>query len=374
MSAVYLDFNATAQIRPEAAKAAMEALGVGGNPSSVHAAGRAARRIVDEARDAIAALVGVPADGIVFTSGATEANAMALAGDSMRRLIVAATEHVSVLENARATSVRASVVPVDADGLLRLDRLEAALAEDARPALVSVMLANNETGVVQPIAEIARRAHAAGALLHCDIVQAVGRLPVDMPTLGIDLATLSGHKIGGPQGVGALALRPGLSIRPMILGGSQEGRRRGGTENVSGIAGFGAAARAAKSEIGAAAERQAWRDRLEAALLSIDPRVSVFGAKAPRLWNTASVAMPGVTAETQVIALDLAGIAVSAGSACSSGKVERSHVLEAMGVAPEIARTAIRFSLGWSSKSEDIDRAVEAWAELRRRTWTRAAA
>ena len=372
MNAAYLDFNATAPIRPEAAAAAAAALAVGGNPSSVHAAGRRARQIVDEARDAVAALVGVPADGIVFASGATEANATALAGFPGRRLIVAATEHVSVLESAKANGATTSVVPVDGDGLLRLDALEAALDADPTPALVSVMLANNETGLVQPIAEIARLAHAVGALLHCDVVQAVGRMPVDLAALGIDIATLSAHKIGGPQGAGALALRPGLSIRPLVRGGAQEGRRRGGTENLSGVAGFGAAARAAKREAGA--NRQDWRERFEAALRAVDPTATIFAGKAPRLWNTVSIAMPGVPAETQVIALDLAGVAVSAGSACSSGEVERSHVLEAMGVAPELAGSAIRFSLGWSSRPADIDRAVEAWTELRQRTWTRAAA
>lgn len=374
MIAAYLDHNATAPVRPLAAAAAAAALAAGGNPSSVHAVGRAARRIVDEAREAVAALLGASIESVVFTSGATEANASALAVEPHRRLLVAATEHVSVLDNAKASGRPVIALPVDRDGLVRLDALDEALRGDRRPALVSVMLANNETGVIQPIADIARLAHRAGALLHCDVVQAVGRVGVDMAALGIDLATLSAHKIGGPQGSGALVVAPGLAATPLIRGGAQEGRRRGGTENVPGIAGFGAAAKAATGEVADLADKRRLREYMEAALLAADPGATIFGVKAPRLWNTTSIAMSGVAAETQVIALDLAGVAVSAGAACSSGKVERSHVLDAMGIAPERAKTAIRISLGWSSTEDHVERLIGAWTTIRNRTRARAAA
>lgn len=374
MTVAYLDNNASAPIRKDAAAAALDALSKGGNPSSVHASGRAARALVDQARERVARLIGGTADGVVFTSGATEANALALSADPTRRLIVSAAAHVSILENARASGRPLDIVPVDRDGLIKFEALDAALASDARPALVSVMLANNETGVLQPVAEIARKAKRHGALVHSDVVQAVGRVDVDMAALGIDYATLSSHKIGGPQGVGALWVGPDAPFYPTIRGGAQEGRRRAGTENVPGIAGFGAAAMAARGDLATVEARRRLRNRIETALTAADVGATVFGAHAPRLWNTTMIDMPGVPAETQVIALDLAGVAVSAGSACSSGKVERSHVLDAMGVSPEIAKCAIRISLGWASTDEDVGRLIAAWTELRKRTRARAAA
>jgi len=374
MTIAYLDNNATQPVRPEAAKAVAEALAAGGNPSSVHALGRAARKRVDDARVSVAALVGAPVDSVVFASGATEANALALGADPSRRLIVSAAAHVSILENAKASGRPLDIVPVDRDGLIKFEALEAALKSDARPALVSVMLANNETGVLQPIAEIARMARRYGARVHSDLVQAAGRVPIELASLDIDYATLSAHKIGGPQGVGALIIAPGQPFSPRLRGGAQEGRRRAGTENVPGIAGFGAAAKSALRDLDLVGERRKLRNKIETALVAVDLEATIFGSHAPRLWNTTLISMPGVLAETQVIALDLAGVAVSAGAACSSGKVERSHVLDAMGVPPDIARTAIRISLGWASTETDVERLIAAWTALRQRIKTRKAA
>jgi len=355
----YLDWNATAPLRPEAAAAIAAALAVGGNPSSVHRQGRAARRIVEDARERVAALVGMPEAGIVFTSGGTEANHLALAGAGRPRVLVSAVEHPSVLHAVPG----AEVVPVDRDGIVDLDRLDAALAADPRPAVVSVMLANNETGVIEPIAEVVAIARRHGALVHCDAVQAAGKLP--LAGLGADLVTLSAHKLGGPMGVGALAIADGIELAPLLRGGGQERGRRAGSENLAGIAGFGAVA-----EHGDWSAVGALRDRLEAEL---GDAAVVVGAAAPRLPNTSAIALPGIAAETQVIALDLAGVMVSAGAACSSGKVGPSHVLQAMGLPPEIAGCTIRVSLGWSTSEADIARFLDAWTAFRKRVEARAA-
>ena len=359
----YLDDNATAPLRPEAAAAMTEALGALGNASSVHRFGRDQRARLEAAREAVAALVGGPPSGLVFTGSGSEANNLALTGCGRRRLLVSAGEHASVLQ-ARDDG---ELLPLDGDGLVRLDALEAALARDPEPALVSVMLANNETGVIQPIAEVAALAHAAGALLHCDAVQAAGRVPLDMTALGIDLLSLSAHKLGGPQGIGALLLAEGLEIAPLLRGGGQERRRRAGTENVAGAAGFAAAAQAAAAELPRMAALAALRDDLEDRARALAPDLVVVGAEAPRLANTSCLALPGCAAETQVIALDLAGVAVSAGSACSSGKVESSHVLRAMGLPEAVAGSAIRVSLGCASREADIALFLDAWAAHTRR-------
>ncbi|MBN9088710.1 MAG: cysteine desulfurase [Reyranella sp.] len=342
----YLDHNATSPLRPVALDAVVEALQAGGNPSSVHRPGRAARARLDKARKQVAGLVGALPSEVVFTSGGTEANNMALRGHG--RVLVSAIEHESVL---RAVP-DAERLPVDGNGLLDLATLERLLA--ARPALVSVMLANNETGVIQPVAEVVRLARAAGALVHCDAVQAAGKVPVDLRGLGVDYLSLSAHKLGGPTGVGALVVRAGAPLATDRVGGGQEAWRRAGTENVAGIAGFGAAAEASRDGL-----TPALRDRLEASLPG-----KVHGAGAPRLPNTSCLSMPGVKAETQVMALDLAGVAVSAGSACSSGKVSRSAVLAAMGVDIADAETAIRISCGWNTVFEDIERLIAAWQAL----------
>jgi cysteine desulfurase len=356
---VYLDYNATAPVLPAAIAAVQAALVETGNASSVHRFGRLSRRTVETARDQVAALINAPASGIVFTGSGTEANNLAIAHARAdgRRFIVSAVEHDSVLRAADG----ATIAPVDGDGVVDLAALERLLAGSA-PALVAVMLANNETGVIQPLGEIVALAHAHGATVHCDAVQAAGKIAIDVAALGVDTLALSAHKLGGPQGVGALFVSPRLALRAQIVGGGQERGRRAGTENVAGIAGFGAAAAASDvTQMGAIARL---RDATEARLRNIAPETVVFGAKTARLPNTLSVAMPGVAAETQVMALDLAGIAVSAGSACSSGKVKASHVLAAMGVAPDLAGSAIRVSAGWRSTAEDFDRFVEAWTAL----------
>ncbi len=356
---VYLDYNATAPVRPEAASAVAAALAVAGNPSSVHAPGRAARRLLEEAREAVAALVCGRSQEVIFTSGGTEANNLALsAGD--RRLLVSAGEHDSVLRAAPGAT-RLALRP---DGVVDLAALRELLAAEGRPALVSVMQANNETGVIQPMAEIVALAREAGALVHCDAVQSAGKIALDMSALDLDLVSLSAHKLGGPQGVGALVLGPGRSIEPALKGGGQERGRRAGTENLPGAAGFGAAAAAALDALPMMAALAPIRDRLESEVLALSPGSRIFGREAPRLPNTSCFSTPGLSAETQVMALDLAGVAVSAGSACSSGKVQPSHVLGAMGAGPDEARSAIRVSLGWQTQEADIRHFLAAWRRL----------
>jgi cysteine desulfurase len=370
---VYLDWNATTPLRRQAREAMTAAWDLAGNPSSVHAEGRQARRMVEEARAGIAAAVGALPRNVVFTSGGTEANVLALTpglrrapGRPVERLLVSAIEHPSVLAGGRFPVKTVSKIEVTPSGLLDLDRLRAALA-DGPPALVSVMLANNETGAVQPIKEAADIVHAAGGLLHVDAIQAFGKLAFEIDGLDADLVTLSGHKIGGPKGVGAVVLAEGLSgLEPVLRGGGQERGHRAGTENVAGIAGFGAAATAAMADLGQETPRlETLRNRLETGLRQASDAV-VFAGNVGRLPNTTLFTVPGLKAETAVIGFDLAGVAVSSGSACSSGKVQPSHVLEAMGFGPELAQGAVRISLGWSTSDADIDRCLEAWRKLAR--------
>lgn len=371
---IYLDWNATAPLRPEA-KAAMErVLLLTGNPSSIHGEGRAARRVLEQAREAVAALVGAEPRMTSFTSGGAEANMMALspilerAGERVAadRLFVSAVEHASVRAGGRFPLDRVETIPVDCDGVVDLAWLEHQLATaSGEPVVVSVMLANNETGVVQPIAAVAELTHAAGSYLHVDAVQGPGKIPCDINDLGADFMTISAHKLGGPAGVGALVRRrEGLAPEPLIRGGGQERGQRAGTENLIGIAGFGAAAAAARDAL--PAERSAMmalRDRLEQGLKAFTPSVTIFGERAQRLPNTTLFALGG-KAETLVIGFDLDGVAVSSGSACSSGKVGASHVLEAMGVATELARGAIRVSLGRLTTQDDVDCCIGAWKKL----------
>jgi cysteine desulfurase len=359
----YLDWNATAPLRPEAITAVTAALARGGNPSSVHRAGRAARQSIEQARAAVAALVGASSDGVVFTSGGTEANHLALLGCGRRRVLVSAVEHSSVLQAVPD----AERIPVDGNGIVDLDGLSAMLAADAGPALVSVMLANNETGVMQPLTQIAAIAHGHGALVHCDAVQAAGKIPVDIAELGADFVSLSAHKIGGPPGIGALVLAGRAEVTALQRGGGQERGRRAGTENLPGIVGFAAAAIAATAGIDEYDRVRALRDRLEAAATAAVPEAFVLGAAASRLPNTTALALPGVAAETQVIGLDLDGVMVSAGAACSSGKVGPSHVLAAMGLPPEIAGCTIRVSLGWATTDDDISHFLDTWTALAQR-------
>lgn len=365
----YLDWNATAPVRAEAAAAVAAALSLCGNPSSVHRAGREARRLLERARAEVAALVGASAEAVVFASGGTEANALALRAFPERRVLVSAIEHDSVLANAPD----APRIPAGRDGVIDLSALERWLAADRRPALVSVMLANNETGAIQPVAEATRLAHAHGALIHCDAVQGAGKLPIDVQQLGCDLLTLSAHKLGGPTGVGALVVSAGLDPVPLVRGGGQERNRRAGTENLPGICGFGAAARLATAEMDAWRAVAALRDDAERRLTAIAPDAVVYASATARLPNTICIAMPRVPAATQVMALDLAGVMVSAGAACSSGKVRRSHVLDAMGAPESDAECAIRISLGWSTTAAEIDQLVGAWGALYARTRASAA-
>ncbi len=364
--AVYLDYNSGAPVRPEVAAAMVESLAEPGNPSSVHIYGRAARARVETARRQLAGLVGADPAGIVFTSGGTEANALALRGSGRSRLLVSSIEHPSILDSAS----EAERVPVTPDGIVDLGALDALLAASTRPALVSLMLANNETGIVQPVAAAARIIHAHGAWLHCDAAQAAGRIRVSLSELGADILTLSAHKMGGPAGAGALILaESGRTLAPILLGGGQERRRRAGTENVAGIVGLGVAAQLAGDDLAEADTTcgvRALRDRLERDALRLVPDAAVIGAGAPRLPNTSCLVLPGVEGRTQVMALDLAGVAVSAGAACSSGKVAPSHVLAAMGLEERVKGSAIRVSLGWSSRNEDVDAFLTAWADLAR--------
>jgi cysteine desulfurase len=370
----YFDWNATAPMRPQAAEALREALAVPGNPSSVHAEGRAARRLVEEAREEVAALVAARSGDVFFTSSGTEANMLALTpaiqtADERRpreKLLISAIEHSSVRTGGRFPRDAVADIAVEADGRVDLAALAAALAGTSRP-LVSIMLANNETGVVQPIAQAAAIVHAAGGLLHVDAVQAAGRIACDINALGADLLTLSAHKIGGPKGVGAL-IRAREDIHfpdPLIRGGGQERGLRAGTENVAGIAAFGAAAATVRRQGAAEADHMiGLRDKLETGLKAVTPGAVIFGATAERLPNTTLFAAEGMKAETAVISFDLEGIAVSSGAACSSGKVQPSHVLAAMGVSPTLTRGAVRLSLGWTTTETDIERFLGAWRKL----------
>jgi cysteine desulfurase len=365
----YFDWNATAPLRGEARAAMLAALERTGNASSVHAEGRSARRLVEEARASVAALAGAAAQNVVFTSGATEANMLALTpnfGGTPRRdrLFVSAIEHPSVRSGGRFPEGDVEELPVTGVGIVDLDALRPALSKAKHP-LVSLMVANNETGVIQPLRRAAEIVHAAGGLLHVDAVQGAGRIPIAMANLGADLMSLSSHKIGGPQGAGALIRRAGLSPEPLIKGGGQERGFRAGTENVAAIASFGAAAEAALSGLGAESAKMAeLRDRLEAGIRAITPGVVIFGEGAERLPNTSLLAVPGTKAETALIAFDLKGIALSSGSACSSGKVQPSHVLAAMRVEPGLARAALRISLGGETTETDLDLLLNAWKKV----------
>ena len=363
--AVYLDFNATAPIRPQAANAVARALQVGGNPSSVHAAGRAARAVVEQARAQVAALVAMPSGSVVFMSGAAEANALAVmsaVAGGTRRLIVSAIEHETVIETAKASGAAVELLPVDTRGVAdiawlaeRLGRWDAA---DGAP-FVALMLANNETGVIQPVAEASALVRPLGGWLHVDAVQAAGKVPIEMKMLGADTLSLSAHKLGGPQGVGALVFGGRARLVRQMHGGGQERSVRAGTENVSGIAGFGAAAEASMAGLGS--EQADWRDAAAARLVR-DAGVAIIGEGAPRLPQTLCFAAPGFGSELQVMQMDLAGVMVSAGSACSSGKVKASRVAEAMGLT-DLAPYVLRVSSGWSAVEADWTQFTDAWLD-----------
>lgn len=370
--AVYLDHNATTPPTPEAVEAMLAAMAlVGANPSSVHGFGRAARQRVETARAQVADLVGAAADGVFFTSGGTEANNTVIEGAERDRVLFSATEHAAVLKTALLKTRTPEIISVDTEGIVDLAALEKLLQGSDQPSLVCVMAANNETGVLQPVAEVAELAHRYGALAHCDAVQAAGKIPVDAVAWGVDYLTLSSHKLGGPQGMGAVVRIGNAPLRGILTGGGQERGMRAGTENVAGIIGFGVAAELAKQRQPEKAARMSeLRDRLEAQLMEIAPQTKIFSVNAPRLPNTSNFTLAGVRSDTQVMALDMEGVAVSAGSACSAGRVEPSHVLDAMGVDPDEAITAIRISLGWNSRDEDVDRFLDVWGSLRARAET----
>jgi len=367
---VYFDWNATAPLRAEARDAMIAALSQVGNPSSVHGEGRAARALIEKAREQVAALVGGEARNVIFTSGATEANMLALTPaletDAERRprraLFISAIEHPSVRSGGRFGS--AIELPVTASGVVDLAKTEQALAHSELP-LVSVMLANNETGVIQPIRELSEIVHRFGGLLHVDGVQAPGRIRVDVAAVDADLLTISSHKLGGPQGAGALILREGVRIaEPLVRGGGQERNRRAGTENVAAIVGFGAAAACAAGFEDDAKDMIALRDQIETGVRAVTPQAVVVGAASDRLPNTTLVIVPGMSAETAVIAFDLNGVALSSGAACSSGKVQPSHVLAAMGFDDKLAKSALRISLGRETAQNDVESLLSAWKKL----------
>ncbi|WP_181707019.1 cysteine desulfurase family protein [Chthonobacter rhizosphaerae] len=386
---IYLDWNAGAPLRASVAARLAESFGRVGNASSVHDEGRRARAAIEAARRSIAALVGASPRCVTFTSGGTEGAATVLAPRwtfngkplDFDRLLVSAVEHPCVARGGRFAADQVETVPVDRDGVVDLSALDArlaALAAEGQRAFVSIMLANNETGVIQPVAEAARLAHAHGGLIHTDAVQAAGRIPVDMAALGADVLTLSAHKIGGPQGVGAIIRASEfLAFPPLLTGGGQEAYARAGTENAWGIEGFGVASEEAAHDLRHAPAIAARRDRIAAAIRRVSPEAVVFSEAAERIANTLSVAVPGLQAETALIAFDLAGVALSSGSACSSGKVSASTVLLAMGVPADLARSALRISIGPSTTDDEVARFEEVFtrvhADLTKRKGSRAA-
>lgn len=360
MERVYLDYNATTPMRADTLALVTRVMSEVGNASSVHAHGRAARKHVEDARQQVAALAGVRPQQVIFNSGATEANNTALYMLDGKRVLTSAIEHPSVMNS----TPEAERIPVTPDGLVDMDAYRAMLNNGPAPAMVSVMMVNSETGGIQPIKDIAALAKDKGALVHTDAVQAAGRIPLNLQELGVDYMSLSAHKLGGPQGVGALIYREGLPPPKFMRGGSQEMYQRAGTVNVAGIAGFGAAAAAALEELPQYARITALRDRLETAVRAATNKAIIFGANAPRVGNTSDICLPGIPAETQLMNLDLEGISVSSGSACSSGAFKASHVLMAMGASEDQAKSALRISMGWATTPGDIDRFLAVWTKM----------
>lgn len=365
MKPVYLDYNATAPLREATRLLVADVLGETGNAASVHAHGRGARKRVEDARAFVAALANVRPAQVIFNSGATETNNTIMHGMEGKRVLVSAIEHLSVLESAPRAVEK---IPVTPDGVVDMDAFRRMLSSGPAPSLVSVMLVNSETGVIQPVKEIAKLVKEAGALMHTDAVQAAGRIPLDLKDLGVDMMSLSSHKIGGPQGVGALVFRETQLLPKFMRGGSQETHQRAGTQNVAGIAGFGHAAAAALDELPQYGRTTQLRDNLEQRLRALAPALVIYGQNAVRVGNTSNIGLPGISSETQLMALDLEGISVSAGSACSAGSFKPSYVLAAMGADDAAAKSALRISLGWGTTSADIDRFIAAWTKMRERT------
>jgi cysteine desulfurase len=363
MRKIYLDYNATAPIRAEAIDAAANAMRDVGNASSLHGFGRGARKIVEDAREDVASLVGVRSAQVIFNAGATEGNNTILSGYTDKVVFILATEHPSVTEAAP----HAKRIPVTRDGLIDLAAFEKMLGEET-PALVSVQLVNSETGVIQPIAQIAALAKSSGALVHCDGVQAAGRIALDFKSLGVDYLTLSAHKFGGPQGAGALIFREGLQMPKFMRGGGQEKRQRAGTENVAAIAGFGVAAKIAREQLDTyRAHTAALQKKLESGLRLAANDIIIVGEAAPRATNTTAAIVPGASAETLLMAMDIEGVAISSGSACSSGTFKPSHVLTSMGYSEEDSKSALRFSTGYATSDADINDALSAFSRVLQR-------
>lgn len=363
---IYLDYNATAPLLPAVKEGMLNIMDTPNNASAIHKAGRAARMAVENAREQVAKSIGAKTEGVIFTSGATEANNMALNGITNHTIYAGATEHPAILNAVD----NINILSVDHDGLIDLEALNHTLSALGAPALVSVMMVNNETGVIQPIKKIASIVHKHGGILHSDCVQALGRIELNMQETGIDMLSLSAHKLGGPQGVGVLVIDPKIELTPILRGGGQEKNRRAGTENVTGIVGFGIAAE--QSTLTDTSKLEKMRDRLEQEIKATAPEVIIHGENAPRVANTSMFSLSGVPSDTQMIHMDLAGIAVSNGSACSSGRVEPSHVLKAMGCDDNtMGGSALRVSMGWDTKESDIDAFIEAWKTLYDRVGSR---
>ena len=355
---IYFDHNATSPLRPEAAAAITAVMGVPSNPSSVHSFGQFAKNHIEKSRRQLAMMIKAKPEEIIFTSGGTEANAMALLRQ-VPHVITSAIEHVAVLDAVP----NAEKIPVDDQGVIQLDALDKVAAAAPKGSLISIMMANNETGVVQPIKDVVALGRSHGHLVHSDAIQALGKIDLNFAELDLDLMSLSAHKIGGPTGVGAIIQREGLSSFPRIHGGGQEKNRRPGTENFLGITGFGAAAEAAQNGVDHLAMLTKLHGQFESMITKEAPDAVIFGAGVNRLPNTTNITMPGRISETQVMSFDIEGIALSAGSACSSGKVKSSHVLEAMSSGRDIS-SAIRISSGWTTTKEDFDRLAEIWIKL----------
>jgi len=363
-SMIYLDHNATSPIRPEVIEEMNRVMKMGGNPSSVHAVGRQAKSILEESRQTIAQIINCRAQKIIFTGGGTEANNLALNIKAVDHIIISATEHDSVAQVQKNFEGRIDILPVDKNGLVRQEHLSNALADATGNSLVSIMLANNETGVLQDVKSLARISHEAGALFHTDAIQAFGKIPIDFRALGVDLMSISAHKLGGPQGVGALVALEKIILAPLTYGGGQEVGRRSGTENLAGIAGFARAVSLVPQNIHAMKTCERIRNRIEQEIEQIAPEVYFYGAAENRLPNTSTILMPGISSETQVMAFDLDGLCLSAGSACSSGKVKPSHVVLAMGASQDQALSTVRISLGIDTTEQDADAFIAAWKKL----------
>lgn len=361
---IYLDNNATTPIKPEVIKEVMRVMELGGNPSSVHAAGRNAKATMEQSRQTIANIINCRPQKITFTSGGTEANNMALLASGMDHIILSATEHDSIIGLNDHFKGQIDILPVDENGLVSCHDLQAALQKCSSNSLVSIMLANNETGVLQDIKKLCQITHEAGALFHTDAIQALGKIPVDFRDLGIDMMSLSAHKIGGPHGVGALVALEKINIKPRNIGGGQEVGRRSGTENIEGIAGFAKAVDLTPENIKIMAQLMSLRDKIEHDIKKHVPDVIFYGKDSHRIANTTTILMKDVLSETQVMAFDLDGICISSGSACSSGKVKPSHVVSAMGGTSEQALSTIRVSLGWQTTEDDVEAFIAAWKKL----------